>query len=96
MNKKTYAGRIPDESWSHLGKCVEDGMEWGVYAKPQDHSDDWVTYKIVANGRVASKANYWMARNCKTGKIGFARDYLILQINRPRLFEMVDSIVSAN
>lgn len=42
------------------------------------HTPDWCTYKIVANGRAANKANYWLARNKLTGQIGFARDYVCM------------------
>ena len=96
MNQKKYAGNPPgvDEGWSQVGQCAADGVEWCVYAKPQDHSDEWITYKIVANGRAVTKANYWMAKNSKTGQIGFARDYYLLRTNRPKLFEQVDGMIN--
>lgn len=94
MNMKMYAGRIPDEQWSQVGQCSDDGVEWRVFSKPQDHSDEWLTYKIVANGRASGKANYWLARNNRTGQIGFARDYAIMQMNRPNLFRQVEGMIN--
>jgi len=94
MNQKMYAGRIPDEQWNQIGQCDDEGVEWRVYSKAQDHSDDWMTYKIVANGRAQGKANYWLARNNKTAQIGFARDYFLMSNSRPNLFKQVEGMIN--
>ena len=94
QNQKMYAGRTPDEQWNQIGTATDHGLEWRVYSKAQDHSNDWLTYKIVANGRASGKANYWLARNNKTGRIGFARDYYLLQTSRPELFAQVEGMIN--
>ena len=93
---KMYAGKIPedDEVWSQVGTCRDsDGVEWLVFSKPQEHTKDWVTFKIVAKGRARNKANYWMVRNIDTGQIGFARDYVAMRDYRPELHAQVEAIV---
>lgn len=93
---RMYAGKMPDadEGWEHVGTCRDaDGMEWLVFSKSQEHTPDWCTYKIVANGRAANKANYWLARNRLTGQIGFARDFICMRETRPELHEQVEAII---
>ena len=91
---KSYKGNPPseDEGWRKvwLGQCVADKTNWIAYAKPQDHTPDWVTYKIVADGRADLKANYWLVRNIKTKQIGFARDFVLLREHRPDLHEQIE------
>lgn len=95
MGRK-YAGNVPDpnEGWVHVGTCRDaDGIEWLVFSKSQDHTPDWCTYKVVANGYAANKANYWLARNKVTGRFGFARDYICMLETRPELHEQVEAII---
>ena len=76
-----------------MGKCLDsDEVEWLVFSKAQEHTPDWLTYKIVANGRARNKANYWLVRNASTGQIGFSRDYVYMRDNRPELHAQVDAI----
>lgn len=83
-----------DKGWEHIGTCRDaDGMEWRVFSKSQEHTPDWLTYKIVANGRAANKANYWLARNKLTGQIGFARDFIRMRETRPELYAQVEAII---
>lgn len=92
---KMYAGKMPamDEGWDRIGTCKDlDGVEWFVFSKPQEHTPDWYTHKIVANGRAENKANYWLVRNAETGQIGFARDYVYMRENRPALHAQVEII----
>ena len=92
---KMYAGKIPEseEGWNQIGSHKDaDDVEWLVFSKSQEHTPDWTTYKIVANGRARDKANYWLVRNNKTGQIGFARDYVFMRENRPELHAKVESI----
>lgn len=92
---KMYAGKIPEQElgWMQIGVCKDsDAVEWIVFRRAQDHTPDWATYKIVANGRANAKANYWLARNDKTGQIGFARDYVFMRNNRPELHAQVEAI----
>ena len=93
---KRYAGNPPadGEGWSKVGKCLDaESVEWLVFSKAQKHTPDWLTYKIVANGRARDKANYWLARNKLTGQIGFARDFICMRETRPELHEQVEAII---
>jgi hypothetical protein len=92
---KMYVGNPPSEEdgWDRVGMCKDDNVEWLVFNRSQEHSIDWSTYKIVANGRAQNKANYWLVRNNKTGQIGFARDYVYMRENRPELHAQVESIL---
>jgi hypothetical protein len=91
---KMYRGNVPDcgEGWAQVAQCMDSDAEWLVYSKPQDHSPDWMTFKIVAKGRVPNKANYWLAKNITTGQIGFCRDYVYMRDNRPELHAQVEEI----
>jgi hypothetical protein len=91
---KSYKGQIPDasEGWRIAGTVDHDG-EWIVFKKRQEHSPEWVTYKIVANGKAINKANYWLARNEITGQIGFARDFVLLREHRPKIHKYVEDII---
>lgn len=92
---KMYAGNLPKdgEGWEQVGKCMDsDDVEWLVFSKPQDHTPDWMTFKIVANGRAQNKANYWLVKNAVTGQIGFARDYVHMRDSRPELHAQVEAI----
>ena len=90
---KMYAGKVPElsEGWIKI-KTIKDTdlLEWFVFSKAQDHTPDWATYKIIANGRAKNKANYWLARNNKTGQIGFARDYVFLREHRPMIHAKIE------
>lgn len=92
---KMYAGNLPKdgEGWEQVGKCMDsDDVEWLVFSKPQDHTPNWMTFKIVANGRAQNKANYWLVKNAVTGQIGFARDYVHMRDSRPELHAQVEAI----
>ena len=92
---KMYAGNLPKdgEGWEQVGKCMDsDDVEWLVFSKPQDHTLNWMTFKIVANGRAQNKANYWLVKNAVTGQIGFARDYVHMRDSRPELHAQVEAI----
>lgn len=93
---KMYAGNMPQpgEGWNQLGQCNDvDDVQWFVFSKSQDHSPEWMTIKIVANGKAKSKANYWLVRNMQTGQIGFARDYVLMRENRPELHQQIENLL---
>lgn len=93
---KNYEGRMPhaSEGWKLTGVCTADGIEWHVFTKAQAHTDEWFTHKIVAKGRAPRKANYWLARNAKTGQVGFAKDFLVMRTNRPELHAKVEEMLA--
>lgn len=93
---RRYAGNVPgpNEGWEHVGTCRDaDGIEWLVFSKSQKHTEEWCTFKIVANGLAANKANYWLTRNKITGRIGFSRDYVYMRDGRPDLYAQVEAII---
>jgi hypothetical protein len=90
---KMYAGNVPrlSSGWKLIWDCVDgDNVEWLIFSKSQSHSPDWVTIKVVANGWARNKANYWMAKNIKTGKVGYAKDYAVMRESRPGLYTQVE------
>lgn len=94
---RTYEGQIPppDEGWKTEGQYKDaDGVQWSLFVKRQDHSNQWLTCKVVANGRATKKANYWLVKNIETGKIGFARDYATMKQSRPELHAYVERVFS--
>ena len=81
----TFKGNPPTgDGW----KTLKDFGEWTIYIQKKNNSDEWVTLKVCANGRIKKKANYWLSKNLKTGQIGFSRDYALMSENRPSLFAM--------
>lgn len=93
MKEKMYGGRKPfeDDGW-RLEKKIADENEqsWLVFSKPQEHSNEWVTFKIVADGRVPKKANYWVVKNLKTRQIAFPADMAMMREHRKVLHEKVE------
>lgn len=60
---------------------------------PQEHSNEWATYKICSVGRAPKKANYWTALNEVTGQIGFTKDIASMRENRKGLYAKVTGIM---
>lgn len=88
---KSHAGRIPpsEEGWKQVSEFLYEEQSWMLYKKPQEHSDEWSTYKLVVKGRAKKKANYWLVKNHKTGAVGFANDFVLLQQYRPQLHQSI-------
>ena len=94
---KSYRGNLPEigEGWRRIGSCSDaDKIEWCVYAKPQQHSSDWMTIKIAANGYATQKANNWVVMNIRTGQIGYARDFATMREHRPDLHAKIEELFS--
>lgn len=92
---KMYAGNIPTEGgWEQVSKYNDHfGTEWLIFRRKQSHSEDWVNYKVVANGRTRNKANYWFTYNHASNRIGFSRDYMLMRENRPELYEHLEKML---
>lgn len=93
---KMFAGNPPaGEGWRQIGKCwdSDEEVEWMVFSRQQDHAPEWVTVKVVANGRARNKANYWLVKNIETEQIGFAKDYVLMCERRPDLHAQVYAIL---
>jgi hypothetical protein len=92
-NGKTYCGdpgkMFESDEWEHQATWVDDdegGIKWFVFSKRQPHSESWRTYKVVANGRVTKKANYWFAYDHDSGWLAFANDVMAMQKYRPKMY----------
>ena len=100
--EKSYLGKTPpqEDGWRLEFSFEFEKQEWNLFKKPQAHTDDWITYKLVVNGRAKRKANYWIVKNHKTGAVGFANDFICLQQHRPELYKSVqyflDSVNKVN
>lgn len=93
---KNYQGKIPEEiqGWNLHSVFDDDGLSWGFYIKPQDHSDEWITCKLVAHGKATKKANYWFTMHMSEMRLGFSRDVFLLQKHRPNLYQkLFDELV---
>jgi hypothetical protein len=92
---KSYRGNPPDtsEGWRRVRSCFDaEKIEWRVFAKPQPHTNDWLTFKIVANGHAPRKANYWVVLNTMTGQIGYTRDFATMREHRPELHAKIEEL----
>lgn len=81
-------GHKPGKDWDLLGTVV-DGVRWLVYQRKAPGSE-WSTIKVVADGRVASKANYWLGWN--GSRFGRQSDLFTL-LMRPALFAAVTEML---
>ena len=94
--ERTYAGNHGAEAdgWVKIGETSQiDGVAWSIYRKPQQNDGDWVNIKIVANGRVTRKANYWLSWNGK--RFGKVTDYERLEAHRIQLKNEVEAFMEA-
>lgn len=89
----TYKGNPPGDGWDHIGTIEADGSQWLIFSKPQ-RNQEWVFYKIVANGAVNKKANYWVTRNIITGQLAFNRDIAVMREHRPELHQKIETAIN--
>lgn len=92
-----YKGNYPNptDGWEMVGAWRDEDGEnvgWTVFMRPQQNSDEWATFKICADGKVESKANYWSVRK-NTGQIGYVRDMAMMRAHRPKLHAAVEKIM---
>jgi len=92
---KTYEGRIPDkaEGWRVKAQVKDGDQKWFLFEKMQAHSDEWATYKVVADGRVEQKANYWLVKNIKTGQQVYPADMELMKQYRLNLFQKIKAFI---
>tara|TARA_R110000868_G_scaffold274808_3_gene534472 strand:+ start:522 stop:803 length:282 start_codon:yes stop_codon:yes gene_type:complete len=88
---KMYGGRIPDEAdgWKLKAEIRDEDQKWFLFEKLQTHSDEWITYKVVADGKVEKKANYWVVKNIKTGRQAYPADMELMKQHRLNLFKQI-------
>lgn len=92
--ERTYIGNHESEEtgWIRIGNVEEEhGLEWTLYSKAQPNSDGWDYVKVVAAGRAAKKANYWLSWNGRRFATG--RDFVNLNQHRKALSDMVLSFM---
>lgn len=81
------------KGWTRIGEAMEDGVRWLVFEGRQEHSDDWRTFKVCADGMAERKANYWLVKNTRTGQLGYSRDMAMMRETRPGLHDQVEKII---
>ena len=94
---KNHRGRLPSysEGWAQFGSHDDDdGVNWLMFNRAQPNQD-WLTIKIVANGKALRKANYWLTVNLMNGKIAFSRDQLQMMLYREGLVEKVGESIKS-
>lgn len=88
MAVKRYTGKKPRaEGWQEVG-VVEDDYRWIVFVRPET---EWMTVKVVADGRAAAKANYWLGWN--GSRFGRHADLVTLAQKRPQVLEGVERVL---
>lgn len=92
---KEYQGNRPSpgDGWDHIDTIEADGSQWLIFSKAQ-RNPEWVFYKIVANGKVTKKANYWVTRNIMTGQLAFNRDIAVMREHRPDLHQKIELAIN--
>lgn len=97
--QKKYLGRIPKHSagWIEvLNLEDEDFSKWIVFKKTTDEKSEWVNLKMVCDGKVKGKANYWMSINSTTKKFAVRTDNFVLAEKRPKLFLELTNFLNDN
>ena len=92
MKKKLWVGNQPDQkTWVKVCDLGEfDGVNWMLFEN-QPVKEYWNNYKLVADGMVALKANYWFAWNGT--RFADNLDLPIIKEFRPDLFKAVSKAV---
>ena len=91
---KMFCGNAPEgDEWSLLDEITDQSIRWNIFEKDQQHSNEWMTYKVCAEGRAPHKANYWFSRNAVTGQVGFTRDLTAMLDKRPDLYHGIMNIL---
>ena len=90
MNDKMYKGKPPrSEGWERIG-AIEQDVRWLVFVR-QNADTDWLTAKVVADGRAQGKANYWLGWNGK--RFAQQTDAFSIVQQRPELLEAVEQML---
>lgn len=88
MSVKKYTGKKPRAAcWSQIG-VIEDDVRWLVFVRPDG---EWMTVKVVADGRAPAKANYWLGWN--GSRFGRHADLVSLAQQRPAVLEGLERVL---
>lgn len=90
MTERKYKGKKPrTEGWEQIA-AIDDEVWWLVFVKNSPTSE-WMTVKVVADGRVPCKANYWLGWNGK--RFAQVQDAFAIMQRRPELLKAVERLV---
>jgi len=90
MADRMYRGKPPrTKGWEQIAQ-IEDDVRWLVFVKDSPDSE-WVTVKLVADGRVPFKANYWLGWNGR--RFSQQQDTFAIMQRRPELLKAVQRMV---
>lgn len=87
-----YAGNHPEAGeWDLLLiSKVFDGAEWFIYYRDNDDNGRYLSVKVVADGYVENKANYWLSWDKDRKRLtSRGADLKVLRDNRRGLYDMV-------
>ena len=90
MTERKYKGKKPrTEGWEQIA-AIEDEVRWLVFVK-DNPDNEWITVKVVADGRVPFKANYWLGWNGK--RFAQVQDTFAIMQRRPELLKVVERLI---
>ena len=90
MAVKNYTGKKPRPAgWREVG-VVEDDARWLVFVR-ENADSEWLTVKVVVDGRAPTKANYWLGWNGL--RFGRHADLVSLAQQRPAVLEGVERVL---
>lgn len=86
--RKWEGNRPPrSEGWSYDGLLAEtEGAAWLLYTRPVETRDDASAFKLIADGLVINKANYWFMLN-EDAQVLVGKDIKVMKANRPDLYK---------
>lgn len=90
MTERKYKGKKPrTEGWEQIA-VIEEEVRWLVFVK-DNPDNEWMTVKVVADGRVPFKANYWLGWNGK--RFAQVQDTFAIMQRRPELLKVVERLI---
>jgi len=92
MTGKNYRGNKPHgDGWELVG-TVEDDLRWFVFVRENANSE-WLSVKVVADGKAPNKAIYWLGWNGK--RFAQQGDGFTIMQQRQTLFGNVKALMEA-
>ena len=89
MAVKNIKGKRPRTGgWNEVGVVEDGGQRWLVFIRP---TEEWSTVKVVADGYVLTKANYWLGWN--GSRFSRATDLVLLAQQRPAVLEGLERVL---
>jgi hypothetical protein len=63
-----------------------EGAAWLLFTRPVETRDDASAFKLIADGFVINKANYWFMLN-EDAQVLVGKDIKVMKANRPELYK---------